>query len=318
MSTIIHFFISLFYFSMFCLIFSDLSESLRKIPMIEANVTNDDVTETQHTICKIATEDVVANARATVTTVFSGACKAKAMDEKFAKLEKILMKELMDIKWLLRNILEQQPDYLKNIQNANLYDGISDDYLSPRQDEIDKFNNTVQNLSTSNNSTRTFIYYWQIKNFDEMLMNWQTGRSMRSPTFYAGQSGYAMYLKITPKYFPDGTIFMGVGLTSGRYDAILAWPFPHRIRLEVLDHSLEGVREDRRSRIWDPATLCTEKFWGRPVGKADNPECVGLSISRRVIRSKSLSIISQRYLRNAKYIWNGSVLIKLNVYLQII
>lgn len=74
----------------------------------------------------------------------------EAMDEKFMKLEKILRKELTDIKWLLRNILEQQPDYLKNIQNANLYDGISDDYLSPRQDEIDKFNNTVQNLSTSN------------------------------------------------------------------------------------------------------------------------------------------------------------------------
>ncbi|KMQ90143.1 tnf receptor-associated [Lasius niger] len=120
------------------------------MPAIEANVTNDDVTETQHTICKIATEDVVANARATVTTVLTGACKAKAMDEKFARLEKKLIKEFADIKWLLYNILEQQPDYLKNIQNANIYDGISDDYLSPRQDEINKFNNTVQNLSTSN------------------------------------------------------------------------------------------------------------------------------------------------------------------------
>lgn len=66
-----------------------------------------------------------------------------------------------------------------------------------------------------------------------MLMSWQTGRSMRSPTFYTGQSGYAMYLKITPKYFPDGTIFVGVGLTRGRFDAVLAWPFPHKIRLEV-------------------------------------------------------------------------------------
>ncbi|KAM0736566.1 TNF receptor-associated factor 6 [Formica fusca] len=317
MSTIIHFFILLFYLGMFYLICNGLSESLRKMPTIEANVTNDDVTETQHTVCKIATEDVVATARATVTTVFSGACKAKAMDEKFTKLERKLMNELTDIKWLLYNILEQLPNYLKNIQNANLYDGISDDYLSPRQDEIDKFNNTVHNLSTSNGSTSTFVYYWQIKNFDEMLMNWQTGRSMRSPTFYAGRSGYAMYLKITPKYFPDGTIFMGVGLTRGRYDAVLAWPFPHRIRLEVLDHSLESVPEDRRSRIWDPATLCTDKFWGRPAGEADNPECVGLSISRHVIQSKSLSIISQRYLRNARYIWNGSVLIKLNVYLQI-
>lgn len=72
------------------------------------------------------------------------------MDEKFARLEKKLIKEFADIKWLLYNILEQQPDYLKNIQNANIYDGISDDYLSPRQDEINKFNNTVQNLSISN------------------------------------------------------------------------------------------------------------------------------------------------------------------------
>lgn len=74
----------------------------------------------------------------------------EAMDEKFTKLERKLMNELTDIKWLLYNILEQLPNYLKNIQNANLYDGISDDYLSPRQDEIDKFNNTVHNLSTSN------------------------------------------------------------------------------------------------------------------------------------------------------------------------
>ncbi|XP_029176721.1 TNF receptor-associated factor 6-like [Nylanderia fulva] len=318
MSTIIHYIISLllFYLSTFYLSCSGLSESLRKIPAIEANVTNDDVTETQHTICKIATEDVVANARATVTTVLTGACKAKAMDEKFARLEKKLIKEFADIKWLLYNILEQQPDYLKTVQNANLYDGISDDYLSPRQDEINKFNNTVQNLSTSNGTASAFVYYWQIKNFDEMLTSWQTGRSMRSPTFYTGQSGYAMYLKITPKYFPDGTIFVGVGLTRGRFDAVLTWPFSQKIRLEVLDHSLEGIRENRRSRIWDPATLCTENFWGKPV--KDNPECVGLSISRRVIRSKSLSIISQQNLRTTRYMWNGSVLIKLNVYLQII
>lgn len=72
------------------------------------------------------------------------------MDEKFANLEEKLIKEFADIKWLLYNILEQQSDYLKNVQNANFYDGISDNQLPPRQSEIDKFNNTVQNLSTSN------------------------------------------------------------------------------------------------------------------------------------------------------------------------
>ncbi|KYN16478.1 TNF receptor-associated factor 6, partial [Trachymyrmex cornetzi] len=303
---------------------------------IEANVSNNDVTETQHTICKIATEDVVANARATVTTVLTGACKAsnnlsfirskqlssfsvilkeETMDEKFANLEEKLSKEFADIKWLIYSILEQQPNYLKSVRNVNLHDGIFDDYLFPRQDEIDKFNNTMQSLLILNGSTNAFTYYWQVRNFNVMLSSWQTGRSIRSPTFYAGRSGYAMYLKITPKYFPDGTVFVAVGLTRGRYDSVLTWPFPYRIRLEVLDHSLRGLREDRRSRIWDPATLCTQDFWGRPAGVADNPECVGLSIPRRIILSKSLSTSSQRYSRNTRYMWNGSVLIKLIVYL---
>jgi len=91
-------------------------------------------------------------------------------------------------------------------------------------------------------TTNTFIYYWQVIQFNEMLKSWHTGRSMRSPTFYAGQRGYAMYLKITPKYFPDGTIFVGVGLTAGRYDSILTWPFPHRIRLEVC----KSARQDQK------------------------------------------------------------------------
>lgn len=72
------------------------------------------------------------------------------MDEKFANLEEKLIKEFADLKWLLYNILEQQSDHLKNAQNADLYDGISNNQLFPRQDEIDKFNNTMQNLSTSN------------------------------------------------------------------------------------------------------------------------------------------------------------------------
>lgn len=78
---------------------------------------------------------------------------SEAMDEKFASLEERLTKEFTDIKWLLYSILEQrrifQTNFSKNVRNANLH-GASDDYLSSRQDEIDKFNDTVQNLSVSN------------------------------------------------------------------------------------------------------------------------------------------------------------------------
>lgn len=86
---------------------------------------------------------------------------------------------------------------------------------------------------------------------------------------------------------------------------------------QVLDQSPKGVREDRRSRIWDPAMLCTEHFWGRPAlaRKADNPECVGLSIPRRVVLSKLPSAMSQRHSRNTRYMWNGDMLVKLVVYL---
>ncbi|XP_032676153.1 TNF receptor-associated factor 6-like [Odontomachus brunneus] len=311
--------VSLLYLGALYLVYGErgVSEPLRQMPEIEVNVTNDDVTETHQASCKIATEEMVADARATVTNVLTGACKAKTMDEKFASLEEKLIKELADVKWLLYNILEQHPGHLKDIRNTILYDNTSDNYPSPRQDEIDRFNNTLQNLSTTSGSTSAFVYYWQVENFDEMLANWPTSRSVRSPTFHAGSSGYTLYLKVTPKYFPDGTIFVGVGLTRGPYDSILAWPFPFRIRLEVLDQSPKGMREDRRSRIWDPATLCTENFWGRPAlaGKADNPECVGLSIPRRVVLSKVSSQMSQRHLRNTKYTWNGGMLIKLVIYL---
>lgn len=75
---------------------------------------------------------------------------SETMDEKFASLEEKLSKEFADIKWLLYNILEQQPNYLKSVRNANLQDGTFYDYLSPRQDEIDRFNNSVQNLSILN------------------------------------------------------------------------------------------------------------------------------------------------------------------------
>ncbi|XP_011141410.1 TNF receptor-associated factor 6 [Harpegnathos saltator] len=306
--------VSLLYLSALYLAYGGVSEPLRKMPEIEANITSNDATETHQASCKIVTEEMVADAHATFTRVLIGACKAKTMEERFASLEEKLIKEFAEIKWLLYSILEQHPNHLTNVRNAVFYDRTPDNNPSPRQDEIDKFNNTLQNLPTTSGATSAFVYYWRVENFDEMLMSWPTGRSVRSPTFHAGPSGYNLYLKVTPKYFPDGTIFIGVGLTRGPYDSVLAWPFPFGIRLEVLDHSPKSVREDRRSRIWDPATLCTEHFWGQPAskGKPDNPECVGLSIPRRVVLSKLSSSMSQQY---SKYTWNGKMLIKLTVYL---
>ncbi|XP_076677640.1 uncharacterized protein LOC143373893 [Andrena cerasifolii] len=276
----------------------------------------DDVKETQHATCKIATEELVATASATVTRVLTGACNAKAIDERLDTLERSLTKRLEEIKAMLHSVLgtkKETPGLAripKTERNTYYKEDATKSNSSPRQSEIDKLNNTVQ--FSSPNGPSFFFYYWQMRGFDEKLTSWDTARSERSVTFYVGQNGYAMYMKVTPRYFPDGTVFVGVGLTRGRHDSVLQWPFLQKIRLEILDHSMEQSRQDRRSRIWDPSTLCSEYFWGRPklTGEPDNPECVGLSVSRQALLSNL-----GHPARPTKYLWKGSITMKLTVYL---
>ncbi|XP_043247841.1 uncharacterized protein LOC122394782 [Colletes gigas] len=314
-----------FYLSTLYLTWCDASDaSLPKLSILDVNgTTEEDVTETQYATCKIATEELVASARATVRSVITGACSAKTIGKRLQSLENKLTGELREIKTILYSILQKKEDSPKSLKtstneksiNKNNYREDENDAPSPRQLEIDKFNSTVVTNLSVNGSTSSFFYYWQIKGFSEKLAGWKTARSERSGTFYIGQNGYAMYIKVTPSYFSNGTVFMSIGLTRGRHDSLLKWPFSHRIRLEVLDHSTEQPRLDRRSRIWDPSTLCSEYFWDRPklTGEPDNPECVGLSVPRKILFSKIFSI--DRASRHTRYLWNGTITIQLTVFL---
>ncbi|KAK1122847.1 hypothetical protein K0M31_009291 [Melipona bicolor] len=114
-------------------------------------IANDeDVTETQYATCKIATEELVASARASVSRVLTGACNAKTFDEKLQALEKNLTKELEEIKTLLNVVLENKRDMQKLAKLYDNYDEDKSDALSPRQSEIDNFNNTLQKTSLLN------------------------------------------------------------------------------------------------------------------------------------------------------------------------
>ncbi|XP_015183507.1 PREDICTED: TNF receptor-associated factor 6-like [Polistes dominula] len=324
MSVIVKYIILFIYFVIFHSTFVSAIESLSTNVDIENNLTEDDnIIETQYAVCKISTEELVANARATVTKVLTGACNAKNIEEKFKKLEKHLSEELQEIKVLLRTLMKERDTFSKindhTIPRNNELNVKSDNRLfsnnhklSPRQYEINEFNNTI----TTNESSKVFTYYWEVRDFNEKLSKWDRTRSERSSTFYVGQPGYAMYLKIVPKYFPDGTIFISVSLTRGFYDSYVKWPFYYKIQLSILDQSLGEWQEDRPSRIWDPSELCTEYFWKRPapIGEPDNPECVGLSIPRNIILSK-LSFPFPTTTSQYRYIWNDSILIKLLIYL---
>ncbi|KAI4497243.1 hypothetical protein M0802_007727 [Mischocyttarus mexicanus] len=325
MSVIVKYSILFLYFLTFHSTFVSAIEQVSTNVDIESNFTKDDnIIETHYAVCKISTEELVANARATVTKVLTGACNAKNIEARFKKLEKHLSEELQEIKVLLRTLMEERDTFSKindhttihrnnelNVKSDNRLSR-NNNKLSPRQYEINEFNNTI----TTNESSSVFTYYWEVKEFNEKLTKWDRTRFERSLTFYLGQPGYAMYLKIVPKYFPDGTVFISVGLTRGIYDSLVKWPFFYKIQLSILDQSLGEWQEDRPSRIWDPSALCTEYFWKRPtpIGEPDNPECVGLSIPRNIILSK-LPLLFPMTKNQYRYIWNDSILIKLLIYL---
>ena len=79
----------------------------------------------------------------------------ETLDEKLQALEKNLTKELEEIKTLLNAILENKRDMQKLAKLYDNYDEGKSDALSPRQSEIDHFNNTLQRTSLLNGLYRS-------------------------------------------------------------------------------------------------------------------------------------------------------------------
>ncbi|XP_015602987.1 uncharacterized protein LOC107271465 isoform X2 [Cephus cinctus] len=314
---------------------NDVTEPILEISESEMSSNSSEVTEVQHATCKIITEELVANAQATVTRVLTGVCNAKTMNDRFDKLEKDVRFRLEEIKITLKTILREINGFHKDNDNSmnrkRIQETIRNDHQpvatktersSPRQDEINKFNITVHQISTQNGPARVFTYYWRVTDIMEKLTQWKSNQSLRSSTFHISQGGYAMFLRITPRHFPDDSVYFGFGVTRGRFDSILKWPFPLKTRIEILDHSVEGWRADRVSQLWDPSAISSETHWTRPkiTEESDNPEYIGLVIPKRMILSTPLlspwpSNPSHVEKSVNRYVWNDSILVKLTVFL---
>ncbi|XP_012283417.1 uncharacterized protein LOC105701332 [Orussus abietinus] len=295
----------------------------------EVKRNGSDVTETHHATCTISTEELVAKAHTTFTKVLSGACNERTVREQIDDLKEVLEEQLDEIRKMLRIIMKQenvnfpldQKETSHRVklekfertssENSEGNENASNRYASPRLREIKKYNNTIQQIITENKEpVKMFSWYWRVSDLSKKLSQWELGRSQRSPTFYVNSAGYALYLKITPRSFLDESLFVTMGVTRGRHDPILKWPFPLKLRIEILDHSTEGRREDRTSPIWDPREFCSEYFWTRPkiTAEPDNPDCLGLNLPRKVLFTKSAP-------KRSKYVWDNSLIIKLSVYL---
>lgn len=86
----------------------------------------------------------------------------ETLDEKLQALEKNLTKELEEIKTLLNVVLENKMDMQKLAKLYDNYDEDKSDALSPRQSEIDNFNNTLQRTSLLNGLYRNQRFCWDL------------------------------------------------------------------------------------------------------------------------------------------------------------
>ncbi|XP_039283079.1 uncharacterized protein LOC111047201 isoform X2 [Nilaparvata lugens] len=164
---------------------------------------------------------------------------------------------------------------------------------SPREREVRRYNGTVHKEPGS----KVFTFYWRLTDAQHKL---QSAEPTRSRSFYVTPGGYCLYMKLMPKQNGD-TVYIHVGVTKGKFDEALLWPFRLKLRLHVLNQETGDRRNDLVSKMWDPSTLCTQVHWQKPR-TADNHECLGLGVPSAVLD------------KNA-FIFQNVMIIKLSVYL---
>lgn len=197
------------------------------------------------------------------------------------------------------SIFKRLNELESNICHCNTQDGLfpfSFNSGSPRTSEIQKFNATVHTETYG----RVFTYYWKLEYVRAMLLTEQGTGFVRSSSFYIYSEGYRMYLKFFPKN-NNNILLLQVGITTGKYDDKLKWPFALKYRVNVLDqfHPINAIT-DIVSEIWDPQTVCQELSWRKPV--KDNPGCTSISFS-------------MYELHVGQYIKNNSIIFKITIFI---
>ncbi|PIN95607.1 TNF receptor-associated factor 2 [Aquarana catesbeiana] len=97
-------------------------------------------------------------------------------------------------------------------------------------------------LSTLEQTSYDGVFLWKISNFTQKSHDAVTGRaiSLYSPAFYTARYGYKVCLRIYLNGDGAGKgthVSLFFAIVKGEYDALLPWPFKHKVTFMLLDQS---------------------------------------------------------------------------------
>ncbi|XP_077335282.1 TNF receptor-associated factor 1 isoform X1 [Lithobates pipiens] len=109
-------------------------------------------------------------------------------------------------------------------------------------------------LSTLEQTSYDGVFLWKISNFTQKSHDAVTGRaiSLYSPAFYTARYGYKVCLRIYLNGDGAGKgthVSLFFAIMKGEYDALLPWPFKHKVTFMLLDqnnreHVFDAFRPD--------------------------------------------------------------------------
>lgn len=162
--------------------------------------------------------------------------------------------------------------------------------LESRLDQLD-FNEQY-----THNGVNDGELVWKINNYSQMRREITGG--INSPPFYNGCFGYKMCGKI---YLNGCGVGQGTHFSfffvimKGAYDALLPWPFRHRVTLTLLD---QDTKTDHRSETFEPDP--ESGSFTRPVSEMN-------------VASGIPEFVSHNRLETPTYLQHDTILLKIKV-----
>ncbi|RZB40745.1 hypothetical protein BDFB_006151, partial [Asbolus verrucosus] len=246
---------------------------------------DDIVEETQHAICKIITHEIQTSANATVKRQLKGVCTAKQLEHKFKQFERKILQELDFIKTLLAN------ERGVTVKTNDDYEYFSYDEKSGDTNRFDDGNiaSVTETVTRERSWERT-----EISRFNGTIFTLK------------GEKVYTYYWQI-PKI---GPILHKNGIHMRSSDLYV---LGHQLCIQLYPNHLNsnylGIQLRPSSSFW-------KKHRFTILDQFDSSKDIRSQILGGVSSYESIYRIPYEKLKERKYLYNDTIIIKLTIYLN--